>query len=489
MNPGRSMGLPSVVVLAAVVTCLAVPVNARSDDKAPSFPRRQVVVLPVRDFRVDPDALFWTGEKAPPADRIGAELVETALVVLTREPELAVHRPPEVLPRGQGDGDRGIVARGFLHLGIELYRNIRLRDAIDALEKGIEAARSEYLDVLDPKLVSDLYLYLGLSYLEEGSTALAHVAFKNLFFVRPGRVFLKGYFPVQAEQAILAAAVDFQKTFPKDWPLGSAARTTRFALSAGARQLVYVYLVPWDGGSRVTVRVFGPSGRGDALAEEFGEGFPLKTLDNARERVSRTLSAWLACTDLPSRLEPEQPRPDFYMDTSGAYSLFLKYPTRNVFHNVGFGVGLSYQILENLDFFTRLNLFTSFPDKFNDLVEGYTAFRAILGVGYTLRGDWGRMFVHTGFDFQYLSDFASSTNPNCKFFGVDSGFCADSEVKHLPYRFLGGINVTLGANVTISGPIYLLIQAGVTAYFFPAGLQAPLNYPLTAEIGLGYAFD
>lgn len=489
MNPERPTGPWSFVMLTAVVSGLVVPVFAQTVEQTPSFPRRQVVVLPVRDFRVDPDALFWTGEKAPAPEGLGHELVESALTVLAREPELAIHRPPEVLPRGNGDGDRGIVARGFLHLGIELYRSIRLRNAIDALEKGIEAARSEYLDVVDPKLLSDLYLYLGLSYLEEGSSALAHVAFKNLFFVRPGRVFLKGYFPVQAEQAIRAAAVDFVRTFPKDWPLGSAARTSRFARSTGARQVVYVFLVRWEGGSRVAVKVMGPSGRDGAIAEEFGDEFPLKTGDDARERLSRTLSAWLACTDLPSRVEPESERPDFYMDTSGAYSLFLKYPTRNVFHNAGFGVGLSYQILENLDFFTRLNLFTSFPDKFNDLVSGYTAFRAILGVGHTLRGDWGRMFVHTGLDFHYLSDFASSTDPNCKLFGVDSGFCAASEVKHLPYRFLGGISVTLGANVTISGPIYLLIQAGVTAYFFPAGLEAPLNYPLTAEIGLGYAFD
>lgn len=453
------------------------------------FPRRSVVVLSGRDFRLEPDTLFWSGDRPPAVDTTGRQLSETAVSVLSLEPELKVIRPLDGLERDKGREDRGIVARGFLHLGRELYRNIRVREAIHALEKGVEAARSEFLDVTDPELASDLYLYLGLSYLEEGSAALAHVAFKNLFFVTPERRFLKGYFPEQAELAIKAAAVDFLRTFSKDQPFGSATRASRFARAVKARQVVYVYLVRGEDGDQVGIRALGPSGREGTFIEEYGLDFGLKTLGGARERVSRAMSTWLACAELPSRVEPKREWPNFYMDTSGAYALFLKYPTRKVFHNVGFGVGLSYQILENLDFFARLNLFTSFPDKYNDLVTGYTAIRAILGVGYTLRGDWGRMFVHTGFDLQYLSDFASSTNPNCKFFGVGSEFCRSSEVKRLPYRFLGGINVTLGANVTISGPIYLLVQAGVTAYFFPAGLDAPLNYPLSAEIGLGYAFQ
>ncbi|NOZ02617.1 MAG: hypothetical protein GXP54_12105 [Deltaproteobacteria bacterium] len=489
----RPLGLMCMSALVAgMLSFLSGPAQSRNtppNKDVPSFPRRTVMVLQGRDYRLDPEGLFWTGDKKQDQDGAGNDLGKAAAGFLSSEPELEVLRPQAGPPSDEAGEERGIVARGFLHLGSELYRNFRLNDAVKALEKGVEAARSEFLDVTDPDLLSDLYLFLGLSYLEAGSAALAHVSFKNMFFVTPGRRFMKGYFPDEAEIAIHAAAVDFRKTFPIGRPLGSAARATRFARKSGARQLVYVFLSRGGEGDVVGVRVLGPSGPHRSFIPEFSTDFSYKNASQAKELVSRAMSAWLACAKLPSRVEPKHRLPSFYMDTSGSYSVFLKYPTRNVFHNVGFGIGLSYQILENLDFFTRLNLFTSFPDKYDDLVVGYTAFKGTLGVGYTLRGDWGRMFLHTGFDLQYLSDFASSTSPNCKFFGVDSEFCASADVKGLPYRFLGGINVTIGANVTISGPIYLLVQAGITAYFFPAGLDAPLNYPFTAEIGLGYAFQ
>jgi len=463
------------------------PAPAAPEETAREFPKRRVVVLPGRDFRLDPDALFWTGDGPPSEDRVEVDLSDAAAAVLAYEAELEVLRPAEAMPEAGGGDDPGIV-RGFLRLGVELYRNIRSGDAIKVLEDGVESARSVFLDATDPGLLSDLYLYLGLCYLEEGDAALAHIAFKNMFFITPRRVFEKGYFPGQAETAIRAAAVDFTRTFPRDQPFGTVKRASRFVRMADASELVYVFLTDRKDGPAVEVRVVGPVERGSVFGVEYQTEFPLSDSGKAREMVSRAMSAWIACVTLPSRVETAKEHPQFYMDTSGAYSIFLRYPTTKVFHNVGFGVGLSYQILENLDFFLRLNLFTSFKDEERDLIEEYTAFRGVLGVGYTLRGDWGRMFVHTGFDFQYLSGFASTNNANCKFFGTGSGFCPESEVKRLPYQFLGGINVTIGTNIVISGPIYLLVQVGVSGYFFPAGLQAPLNYPLSAEIGLGYAF-
>jgi len=154
-----------VLLLCAMALALAPEAHGAPETSSRALPQRRVAVLPARDFRVNPDNLFVDDPTAPLRDD-AEPLVQAAETALAAEPEVAVIAHDQCAALADKSAQRGIVARGFLHLGTELYRNIRLKDAIAALEKGVEAAMAEFLDVCEPKTVSDLYLYLGLSYLE-----------------------------------------------------------------------------------------------------------------------------------------------------------------------------------------------------------------------------------------------------------------------------------------------------------------------------------
>ncbi|MBM4388299.1 MAG: hypothetical protein FJ088_11205, partial [Deltaproteobacteria bacterium] len=58
-----------------------------------------------------------------------------------------------------------------------------MSEGVKNLEKGEGIALDTYLDILEPAIMSDLFLYKGLSYMEMGNAGLAHISFKNMFFV------------------------------------------------------------------------------------------------------------------------------------------------------------------------------------------------------------------------------------------------------------------------------------------------------------------
>lgn len=444
--------------------------------------QKNVLVLPFKDFRIEPNDIFYVEE--PPKVSV-YDLTKDMEAALKGEAEIKVIKPTDCL---QELGS--VTARGFLDLGRELYRNLRIEDAIRALEKGVAASKSEFLDLIDPYKVAEIYLLLGLSYLEAEQPGKAHIAFKHLFAVAPrdfftGERFRKGYLPQTAERALKNAAVDFLQTAVLDVPLGSLERTLDLMAMAKAEALVYSYIRSGENGlPELGVFVLERTDKGLEQATSFrGQ---IRALEEGKEAISRALSRWIACTTLPSRLERKALLPRIYLDTSGTYALFLRHPTRKVFHNAGFGAGLSYQLLKDLDFFVRFGIFTSFPDKYNDLVSGFTAIRFHGGIGYTIGGQWGRFFVHTGLDLQYLTDFVSTTDPSCKLWPNNKDFCDVSHLERLPYRFLGGAGVTVGVDVLLAGSIYASFKVGSSTYFFPAGPTSPLNFPLFGEVGLGY---
>ena len=490
-NPG-SRGLRAVwiaVLLAGSVLPAeaATPAKGGVPPPAPSIPRRRVAVLPGRDYRIDPSALFIEGEPSSSLDG-GAALANAAAAILAREPEVVPVRPADLHQADESADSPELVVRGLLHLGQERYRDIRIPEAIAALEQGIASARRVFLDVLSPDLVSDLYLYQGLCYLEQGQVALAHVAFKNLLLATPGRRFRKGWFPQATEAAMRTAAEDFIRTTPPESLLGGLERVEAFLKFARATAAVATYLTgaPGEAGS-VEVRVAEisrqPGGRLvlAARAESKWSG-----PEAAAETVSRTVSGWLACAVLPSREVTEKPYARFFLDTTAAYSVFLRVPTRRIFSNAGFGLGLAWQVREGLDLFGRVNVLNAFEDQFGDLVKQFWTIRAQAGVGYSLRGNWGRVFFHTGIAFDYLSGFESTTDPNCKFWPNDPARCPASNVRRP--RYLVGAAVALGVDVTLYGPIYFVFQAGVAAYFVSNETDTPVNFPVSLETGLGYAF-
>lgn len=481
---------PSMTAAVGGLVLLLIALAGHADEsdgqQAPSpIEQRRILVLPTRDYAIDVDSLFWEGKGPGTEKPRDIALTESLVDVLVAEPELAPVLMDDVFEKADEQA-RDLVVRGMLHLGIERYRDLRTSAAAEVLDQGVAAARAEFLDVRSPVLAGDLFLYLGLSLLEQGDGAHAHVAFKNMFFVTPDRRFRKGYFPAETERAIMAAAVDFVQTYPKEIPLGSPRRISELMTTFGVTAMVYSFLDKSQGSLRWVQRFFetsttSPDGviAASSAVADLGKG------DDSDQAAERAVSAWLACTDLPSKKPLGKRQARFFMSTLASYSIFaLNTTTREPFHNAGFDVGLSYQAMEGLDVFGQVGLSRAFPDRYGDLVQGFWSVRGVAGVGYTYRAGWGRVFFHTGLEANYLSGFLATKDVDCKFWSASEGRCEATEFARPQY--LIGIYTALGVDVRLFGPVYLSFLISSTVYAIANDYS--LNFPVMLEMGLGYAF-
>jgi len=476
---------PSVTILSIAVFFVSVPVRtAFSESPAAPWPVKKVTLIQARDFRLDPAGLFVEGEVPEPDETDLEGAFNAAWAVLAGEPEISLgigtpHPSVEVT----GDTQEFVV-RGMLHLGIERYRDIRLGEAIETLQAAIALAQASFIDLLNPSLVADLHLYLGLCLLETGKPEMAHVALKNMFLHAPGRRFRAGWFPEREEKALRAAALDFVESPPRENPLDTTERMEAFLDSRGADALAYMYMWPDRTGStvletRVFEKVAGAADRIEVSRDT--------RVWKGPESASAAISAWLACADLPSRVDTARRLPRLFLDTSFSYSMFATdNTTRTGFHNLGLAVGLAYQVQPGLDVFMKVNVYNSIEDRYGDLLDDFWSLRTSMGGGYSAVFSWGRVFTHFGFEMDYLSGFRSSTDPRCKLWPDAPDLCASSEVSEPSFLF--GATGMVGVNVFLSRSVYLTVQVGFSGYFVSSGELSDLNLPWLSEIGLGYAF-
>jgi tetratricopeptide (TPR) repeat protein len=454
------------------------------------YPRKRVIVMQGRDYSIDPTLLFW--EESPPnVQDIGSLLSRFAVGYLSSQPDIALVVPGREAFLGKS---KTSAAEEFLELSKNLFYSLRTDEALQALSKGISAGFQEFMDVTDPQKMADLFLYAGLAYQEKGQDGEAIRAFKKMFFVAPEypfhrKEFRKGYFPEKAEELMKIALQDFLEWTTAVSPLQKDERIGDLLASLNADALIYIFATKGaEDKKRVEVRVY--EARDKKVAQVFSAR-RLASMDNLEDTVQRLLSQYVACADLPSRKAVIKKHPAVYFDTGGAYTTYLSSvaygePTRSPFHSIGFSTQVSVQLAKEIDVFGGLNILTSIADKYNDLLSTFTTVRFRLGVGYTFQGKWGRFYVHLGIDGQYLSDFRYSTSADCKFFGEVPGYC--DKVNRLPYNFQGGSSVAFGVDAFIHRPVFVGARAGAGAYFFPASFSQPLNYPVFAELFLGYAF-
>jgi hypothetical protein len=485
MTAGERLLSMAFLVLAVVAPSAVSAADAVKTAEA-SFPKKRVILIPGRDFRIDPEALFFEGDVAGPAGQEIGKACTTAAEFISEEPEIEL--TDLTAGRGQleveGLQNQELVVRGLLHLGIERYRDINLKEAISVLEEGIKVSLHGYADVLHPTLVSDLYLYLGLTRLETGEPELAHIALKNMFLLTPDKRFRSGWFPQKVEKALRAAAVDFVQSPPRENPLGTTERVAGFLKANRANALMYLYL---ESGSDKTVmletRVFEmPRKESDSMG---------MTRDSRRwdgvTSASLAVSAWLACADLPSRIDTSRRLPRIFLETGASYSMFLAdNTTRTGFHNLGGAVSLAYQIQPGLDTFIKFNFYRSVEDSYGDLLDDFWSIRTAIGVGYSAVFSWGRVFTHFGFEMNYLSGFRSSTDPRCKLWPDDPELCESSTVSKPSFLF--GAMGLVGVNVFLSRQVFMTMQVGVSGYFVANENLSDLNSPFVTEIGFGYAF-
>lgn len=447
---------------------------------------RAVAVLPLRAVVGKPADLF--APERPVPHLAAAAAVEARLVAeIQRHGDVRVLGPVAVRARFASDYSGATTARiatERYRLGLEYYHGLAATRAADSLRAAARLYSEIYQDLIGAKVLADAYFMLGVALHDGGSPVAAHVAFKEAFTLAPTRRFRPRFFAPQVESAMSAALVDHLATGNHARPYGEVERLGAICDRLDVDALVTVSLVDrGDGPLEVLVSAFRRS-RGAVEAET---RFAYNDIETQLEPF---LSRWLAC--LPVRQAATAQRPTavqaIRIDTSAAYELYLRQPTRRNFHSVGFAAGASGRLRPGLEWHGRVTMDTSLSDPYRDLLRAFNSVRLVAGIGFALqRGRW-HLALQPGLDARLLGSFVATTDPDCKLFGERHPLCDRSTVSDLGASVLFGPSIGASVSVELGRNFLLRAASSATAYILPFDGTDDLNYPISAELGLGYRF-
>lgn len=467
------------------------PLALRADEPAPTDRNRRVAVLPLRDFAVQARTL-WIGTAT--ADKHDPEALGRYLTRrLAVEPSLDVVDVPEIARRVDAmrlPREEGRLGLERMDLGLALYKDLRVQDAVPHLEQAEQALQGGYFDILDPARMSDLYLTLALCYLEQGKAHKTHVALKEMFFRTPQRQFKKGFYSQRFEKALVSAVTDFAATWPKDNPLGGRARLDRLARDLDVDSMIFGWLEHKGGALQMRLVVHDRIQRSVSYRSHFVSSSNARDL----ERIDRFVSSWTTCT--PMRIGgpvgPEKPSSEFFLDTAFSYNVFATLLgesslTSRPFSNLGMAITGEWQFLNGLGAFAQLNMLISTQDPARELTDSFPSLRVAAGMSYAMQGDWWRVFVRFGVDAQFLlGEFVVANDPWCQWDLVHQR-CNANELARFSDEYMVGFAAAIGGQFFVSKPLYVTVRFGVAGYILPSD-RVDLDFPLSFETGLGYKF-
>lgn len=473
-----ALGVLSAGVLSfAALTSVPGLASARA---ATSSQVRRVAVLPVRDYNVAVTELFQTARQPAPRSANHAEQIVHALA---SHPGLQVLSPEAVqslLTRDQGLDAVIRTAQARYRLGLEYFMGLSPARAVQSLRESARLYRQAFRDLSASKSLADALFMLGVSLLDAGETAAAHVAMKRGFQVQPGRRFRPGLFPKAAEQALQQALIDHLSTGPVRRPFGDKERLHRLAQRLNVTAVVTVS----RGGAEDRLHVSAYRPDVDRFDLELSVPLP-----QSASRVEAALSRWVACLPPPKQATSgPPPTPSFRLDTAGNYTFYLRQPTRRPFHSLGFGAGVARSVGPGLEWFVRVHMLTSLSDPYRDLLYTFNSLRAVVGVGFIIKRRGYRLWARPGLDLHALGRFVATTDPECKLFGEQHPLCSSATIRDLEQNVLFGFHLSLGAEVDLGRRFFVLAQLAGSAYVLPFSKADDLNFPLALDLGLGYRF-
>ena len=443
---------------------------------------RTVAVLPFKNHLVAPADLF-AADTAQPTD-LQLETAEGKLLAaLADQPYLALLPPSEVRRRladAPGTAAQQATAQTLYRVGLELYLGLASGRAIDKLAAATKLLRDVFADVYDPKPAADAQFMLGVALVDAGRNALGHVAIKDGFALQPDRRFRRDFFPPATASAIGAALTDFLSTADPLRQFGDHQRLAALSRKLGVDWLIIATLRKADSGPELCIGVFSAQRR----LMEAEIRLPL----NAPEApLNAFLTRWLACAPVIAETAVlPSTEPGLFADMSLSFMPFLRQPTRTRFLSLGFATGLDVNLRDNLHWFGRLGLHTSLPDAYHDLLRSFNALRVVTGLGASWRNGPLRLFANLGVDAHFLGSFVTSSDPDCKLFGVDHRLCDKSTIVNLDQSVLVGVNGAAGGQLHLGRDFVLVLRVALSNYFLPFDGTDHLNRPLGIELGFGY---
>ncbi len=447
---------------------------------------RAIAVLPLRAVVGKPADLF-APERPVPHLAAAAALEARLVAEIQRSGDVRLLTPVAVRARFAADHSGATTARiasERYRLGLEYYHGLAATRAADSLRAAARLYTEIYQDLIGAKALADAYFMLGVTLHDGGNPVAAHVAFKEAFALAPTRRFRPRFFGPQVESAMSAALIDHLATGNHARPYGEVGRLGAIADRLDVDAVVTVSLVDrGDAPLEVLVAAYRRS-RGAVEAEA---RFAYADVESELEPF---LSRWLACLPVRQVTPIRQPAAAsaIRIDTSAAYALYLRQPTRRTFHSVGFAAGASGRLRPGLEWHGRLTMDTSLSDPYRDLLRAFNSVRLVAGIGFALqRGRW-HLALQPGLDVRLLGSFVATTDPDCKLFGENHRLCDRSTVSDLGSTVLFGPSIGAAVSVDLGRSFVLRLASAATAYILPFDGTDALNYPISTELGLGYRF-
>lgn len=387
------------------------------------------------------------------------------------------------------------LAREWGQMGIEAYKQVQTREAVDYLERSLQNFREISHDLVAPEEVSEIQMYLALSYLEDGTNVVRPIEiFQEMIRRDPSRIIESGYYPDFIVQYYENARQQLWDSLRDTGPPTEESR--RIARLVDADYVFHGYAVPrGDEAVELVAYLY------DVVEEELlpAERLDLSTVDPEaiEEGIGRLASRLTTC--LVDGIEESGPADDELLASRGTspisvelamvYGSFLQVPSpiTDPFGNYGVSLGGGWSVTREFQIVGNLQISNSMRDYSGLLRDNFTTVRGMIAGELGWRVGFVDFGVAAGIEGVRIGQIRALTDRDCipdpeQLCPGDIGTeTLDDHGLHWGVRIRPRIGWAFTDSFKLSGAV------GFGYYFSPLQ-ERVLNFPVTTELGVRYRF-
>lgn len=387
--------------------------------------------------------------------------------------------------------DRLELATSLATEGIQSYREQKFAQAITRLEKALKQYDAINYDVIGPRVVARMILYLALSYMEQDvKLPQTMVLIRRMIVLDPTLVLKKGYYADKIVDIYEQQRRTLMREMAQQRPGLELVERARFLSQVtGADAVVMGFVRPND--NQFTVSLYVYLTRESRF--ERGESVTISSLEANVLRMAgdRLMSRYATCFQRPVRITvgpaPSRGKSPFSLSLRFAYATFLIFPERieDTYDNVGMGIGMRWLLTKEFGMVGGVDVLFGRKDRSDYTINDYhPLYRGFFGgeLGIEL---WRlRLSMQLAGEVSHMADFQIWGNKEC----AKKPDCGDPRrINYDTYGLMLGLNARPMVSLKMLDSLKMF-GAVNTTFFFYTGEEREFNFPLGGELGLEYRF-
>lgn len=384
------------------------------------------------------------------------------------------------------------LAREWGEMGVESYRKVESREAAQYLERSLQNFREIHHHIVAPAEISEMLMYLALSYLEDGTDVVRPLeVLREMIRRDPSRQLQPGYYPEFVVQYYHNARDSLWEQLRSEGPPPEESR--RIGELVEADYVFHAYGIPDETEEyELTAFLF------DVGADEFLDPERLvverANTSHIEEGFGRLASRLAACLVDPAdddsgELTTSRGTSPLSVNLAMIYGSFLQVPSpiREPFGNYGIGFGADWSITREFRIIGSMYVSNSMRDYSGVLRDNFTTIRAMAGA--ELGGRFGPVSagVGVGVEMARIGQIRAFTDRGCL---PDPETLCPGDVgtaTFAPQDLHWGVQIRPRLSWPLSDSFELSSSLAVGYYLSP--LDGPLlNFPVVTQVGLHYRF-